>query len=404
MIGAHDPDGGAQEAGQTPRSVDRTRIVLIGDAQAEVGPAAQVTLDCIDGAVWIANTGHPGIALVAGESLAWREPEALLRQSLAAFTRVRVRPYRSGSGARYRRRLESGLCRDRPMTPSPASLSWRDRLRRLIEHPATQRIVIVLILVNAVALGLETSDTVMAQVGPALLALDRAILALFVVEIAVRLAVHRTAFFRDPWSVFDLIVVGIALMPATGALSVLRALRVLRVMRLLTVVPSMRRVVGALLSAIPGLGSIGMVLGLIFYVFGVIATKLFGDTHPDWFGTLGHSLYTLFQVMTLESWSMGISRPVMETYPYAWVFFIPFILVATFTMLNLFIAVIVSAMQTFTESDAEETRATVERARDHVEADLHAEMRSLRGEIAELKALLGRQASAARGTAEPGGT
>jgi voltage-gated sodium channel len=290
------------------------------------------------------------------------------------------------------------------MAPSPASRSWRDRLGRLIEHPATQRIVIILILVNAIALGLETSERVMAQVGPALLALDRAILAVFVVEILARLVVHRAAFFRDPWSVFDFIVVAIALVPSSGALSVLRALRVLRVLRLLTIVPSMRRVVGALLSAIPGLASIGMVLGLIFYVFGVIATKLFGDTHPEWFGTLGHSIYTLFQVMTLESWSMGISRPVMETYPYAWAFFVPFILVATFTMLNLFIAVIVSAMQTFTESDAEETRAAVDRARDHVEADLHAEMRSLRGEIADLKALLGRAAPAARGAAEPGGT
>jgi voltage-gated sodium channel len=290
------------------------------------------------------------------------------------------------------------------MAASPDSAPWRERLQRLIDHPATQRIVIILILVNAVALGLETSDRVMAQVGPALLALDRAILAVFVVEIVARLAAHRAAFFRDPWSVFDFAVVAIALVPASGALSVLRALRVLRVLRLLTVVPSMRRVVGALLSAIPGLASIAMVLGLIFYVFGVIATKLFGDTHPEWFGTLGHSLYTLFQVMTLESWSMGISRPVMETYPYAWAFFVPFILVATFTMLNLFIAVIVSAMQTFTAGDAQETRAAVEQARDHVEADLHAEMRSLRGEIAELKALLGRQPPPARGTAAPGGT
>jgi voltage-gated sodium channel len=168
----------------------------------------------------------------------------------------------------------------------------------------------------------------------------------------------------------------------------LRALRVLRVLRLLSVVPSMRKVVGALLAAVPGLSSIALVLGLIFYVFAVIATKLFGPEFPDWFGTLGQSIYTLFQVMTLESWSMGISRPVMEVFPYAWAFFVPFILVATFTMLNLFIAVIVNAMQSFSSEDQEATKAAVEQARDHVEADLHAEMKALRAELAEMKDML----------------
>ncbi|MCU0813435.1 MAG: ion transporter [Burkholderiaceae bacterium] len=256
-----------------------------------------------------------------------------------------------------------------------------------------QNVILALILVNAVILGMETSPALMAAWGPALIALDKAILAVFVVEIAARLFVHRGAFFRDPWSVFDFAVVAIALVPASGPFAVLRALRVLRVLRVLTIVPSMRRVVGGLLAAIPGLGSIAAVLGLIFYVFGVIATKLFGDSFPDWFGHLGRSLYTLFQVMTLESWSMGISRPVMETYPYAWAFFVPFILIATFTMLNLFIGIIVSAMQSFTEDEKATTIAAVDEAREHIEADLHAEVRALRGEIAELRALLQDQAA-----------
>jgi voltage-gated sodium channel len=183
-------------------------------------------------------------------------------------------------------------------------------------------------------------------------------------------------------------VVAIALVPATGQFSVLRALRVLRVLRILTIVPSMRRVVGGLLAAIPGLASIAMVLGLVFYVFAVIATQLFGADYPAWFGTLGRSLYTLFQVMTLESWSMGIVRPVMELYPYAWTFFVPFILVATFTMLNLFIGIIVSAMQSFADGETAQTVAAVDQAREHIEGDLHAEMRLLRGELAELKQLL----------------
>ena len=264
----------------------------------------------------------------------------------------------------------------------------RERLRRFITHPRVQALIIALILVNAVLLGLETSPSVMAVAGAFIRTLDRTILALFVVEVAIRLWVFRGAFWRDPWSVFDFVVVGIALVPAAGPFAVLRALRVLRVMRLLTMVPSMRRVVGALLAAIPGLGSIVLMLGVIYYVFAVIATNLFAADFPDWFGHIGRSLYTLFQIMTLESWSMGISRPVMESFPYAWAFFVPFILVATFTMLNLFIAIIVNAMQSYTDVEHEALVEVVEEARDHIEADLHEEVRSMRAEIRELKALL----------------
>jgi voltage-gated sodium channel len=268
----------------------------------------------------------------------------------------------------------------------------RQRLHTWLEQPLVQHGILALILLNAVVLGLETSDTLMAQHGTWLRALDQALVGVFVVEIALRLFVHRAAFFRDPWSVFDFVVVAIALVPASGPLAVLRALRVLRVLRVLTIVPSMRRVVGGLLAAIPGLASIAGVLALIFYVFAVITTNLFSDRFPDWFGSIGRSLYTLFQVMTLESWSMGIVRPVMEVYPYAWAFFIPFILIATFTMLNLFIGIIVSAMQSFTDADKAETIAAVEDAREHIEADLHTEVRALRGEIAELRVLLRRRA------------
>ena len=274
---------------------------------------------------------------------------------------------------------------------APSSLhapGVRARLTTFIENPLTQRVILALILINAVTLGLETSPAIMAVHGELILALDKAILGVFVLEIGIRLYVHRLRFFRDPWSVFDFLVVGIALLPATGQLSVLRALRVLRVLRILTIVPSMRRVVGALLGAIPGLMSIGLVLLLIYYVFGVIATNLFAAAFPEWFGHLGRSLYTLFQIMTLESWSMGISRPVMEQFPYAWIFFIAFILVATFTMLNLFIAIIVNAMQSFGENEQRETVQALEQAREHIEADLHAEVRALRQEIGELKALL----------------
>ena len=277
------------------------------------------------------------------------------------------------------------------MQLATSDTSTRSRLDRFIERPAVQRTILLLIVINAVILGLQTSASVMARWGEVLRLLDTIILAVFVLEITARIYVHRVGFFRDPWSLFDFAVVAIALVPATGQLSVLRALRVLRVLRMVTMVPSMRRVVSALLSAIPGLGSIAMVLSLVFYVSAVIATGLFSADFPEWFGTLGRSVYTLFQVMTLESWSMGIVRPVMEVFPYAWVFFIPFILIATFTMLNLFIAIIVNAMQTVTDADRQATQSSIDAARDHIETDLHEEVRLLRGEIAELKEMLRRE-------------
>ena len=264
----------------------------------------------------------------------------------------------------------------------------RSPLQSFIEDKRVQNAIIILILINAVLLGMETSSTIMQQAGQLIIAVDRIILAIFVIEIMIRIYVYRRDFWRDPWSLFDFSVVAIALIPASGPFAVLRALRVLRVLRLLTMVPSMRRVVGALLGALPGLGSIGVMLLIFYYVFAVIATTLFGSAYPEWFGTLGKSFYTLFQIMTLESWSMGIVRPVMENFPYAWAFFVPFILIATFTMLNLFIAIIVSAMQSYSEEEHKETVGAVKATQDHIETDLHKEVQSLRGEIRELRQLL----------------
>jgi len=225
-------------------------------------------------------------------------------------------------------------------------------LARLLADPLTERVILGLIVLNAVTLGLETSRDMMASFGPLLRALDQAILAIFVVELLARMAVHRLNFLRDPWSLFDLVVVGIALVPATGSLSVLRALRILRVLRIISVVPSLRRVVGGLVSALPGMGSILLLLGLIFYVFSVMGAKLFGGTSPELFGSLGQTAYTLFQVMTFDDWSAGIVKPLMADHPYAWLFFVVFILVSTFMVLNLFIGVVVSALDAETAADA----------------------------------------------------
>ncbi len=226
---------------------------------------------------------------------------------------------------------------------------WRITLGRWCESERVQRVVVAVIVVNAIVLGLATDAGIMASYGGLLHLLDKACLAFFVAELGLRLLAFGRSFWRSGWNVFDAVVVGIALVPGSGPLAVLRSLRVLRVLRLLTEVPQLRRVVAAFLHAIPGLLGVMAVMSIFFYTGAVLATTLFGGTHPQWFGSIGASLYTLFQVMTLESWSMGIVRPVMESHPYAWIFFVPFIIVATFTILNLFIGIIVSTMQELSE-------------------------------------------------------
>jgi voltage-gated sodium channel len=274
------------------------------------------------------------------------------------------------------------------VSPPPPASGWIERLGRLVEGPRFQNLIITLIVLNGISLGLETSATVMALVGPVLLAFDSLVLAVFVVEIGGKLLYRRASFFRDGWNIFDFTIVVIALIPASGPLAVLRALRILRVLRLLSVVPAMRRVVGALLAAIPGLISVGAIILLVFYVGAVLSTKLFGETFPEWFGTIGASMYTLFQVMTLESWSMGIVRPVMDAYPYSWLFFVPFIVATSFAILNLFIGIIVDSMQMVHKREDEEAAAA--RALDHDAEDtadraVLDELRALRDEVAALR-------------------
>ncbi len=250
---------------------------------------------------------------------------------------------------------------------------WRVALARRVEAPGVQRWIVGVILVNAAILGLETSASARAAAGGWLRLADALCLAVFVAELMAKILAYRLLFWRNPWNVFDFLVVAVALVPGAGVWAVLRGLRVLRVLRLLTVVPQLRRVVAAFLHAIPGLFGVVAVMLIFFYTAGVLATNLFGGTHPQWFGTLGGSLYSLFQVMTLESWSMGIVRPLMESHPWAWAFFVPFIVIATFTILNLFIGIIVSTMQELsTVPEAGVSKRELAEALGRIEQDLQA--------------------------------
>lgn len=252
----------------------------------------------------------------------------------------------------------------------------RARIADLIDRPITQNVIMGVILFNAVILGLETSDAVMARAGGLITALDTLCLAIFTIEIAAKIYARGWSFFKSGWGLFDFVIIGISYSPAGAGLSVLRALRILRLLRVVSVVPSLRRVVEAFVMALPGMASVFFLTGIIFYIGAVIATKLYGDTFPDWFGTLGGSLYSLFQIMTLESWSMGIVRPVMEAHPNAWLFFIPFILVTAFAVMNLVVGLIVNSMQ---DAHAAEEHAETDAYRTDITARLDRIERALSG-------------------------
>ncbi|MGW2157159.1 ion transporter [Nonomuraea sp. NPDC001699] len=256
----------------------------------------------------------------------------------------------------------------------------RERVQALLADRRFQRFIVGVILVNAATLGLETVPAVAGEFGHVLVAIDHVALYIFVAELLAKVYVERSAFVRDPWNLFDTAIVGIALVPASGGLSVLRSLRILRALRLLSVVPSLRRVVSALLRALPGMSSIVVLLSLVLYVAAVMATKLYGDDAPERFGSLPTSLFTLYQTMTGDDWG-NIAREVMGAHPTAWIFFTIFILVCTFVVLNLFMAVVVSAMD---EESAEE-RAALEKDNSVHTQRILEELSALRREVAELR-------------------
>ena len=245
----------------------------------------------------------------------------------------------------------------------------RNKVATFLEQAWVTNFIIGVILFNAVLLGMETSKPIMTRFGPLILFLDSLCLLIFVVEIALKLFAHGWRFFKSGWNIFDFVIVGIALVPATQGFSVLRALRILRVLRVVSAAPRLRRVVEGFITALPGMGSVFLLMALIFYIGAVMATKLFGGAFPEWFGDLGRSAYSLFQIMTLESWSMGIVRPVMEVYSWAWAFFVPFIMVTTFAVVNLLVGLIVNSMQ---DAHAEESNEKTDAYRDLVLARLEA--------------------------------
>ncbi len=271
------------------------------------------------------------------------------------------------------------------MNQNIKSRTGRDIARAVVANPRFGHFILVVIIINAVTLGLETDRDIRTYAGDWLYLFDKIAVAIFTVELALKFYAQRRDFFKDGWNIFDTVIVSVAYLPVGGGFAVLRALRILRVLRLLSVVPRMRQVVNGLISAVPAMGSVILLLLLTFYVASVMATKLFGESFPQWFGSIGESLYSLFQIMTLESWSMGIVRPVMEVYPLAWMFFLPFVLVSSFIVLNLFIAIIVNSMHEEQDEESQKERDLI-----------LAEIRAVREQLSQFQIDLSKAAEATR--------
>lgn len=258
------------------------------------------------------------------------------------------------------------------------------RICSMVFLPRVQHFILGVIILNAIILGLETSPAIMSGASALLVALDATCLGIFIVVLLMKFVVLRFGFFKSAWNIFDFLIIGVSVLPNSGALSILRALRILRVLRLVTNLPRLRLIIESILLSLPSIGWISCLLGIVFYIFAVLTTMLFGQAFPKWFGSLGSSMYTLFQVMTLESWSMGISRPVMEQFPYAWLLFITFILLSAFIVLNVFIGIIVNAMGEVACAKEAEKGAKHPTAK----PDLAAELRLLKEQINKVEKML----------------
>ena len=223
-------------------------------------------------------------------------------------------------------------------------LNGGGRLVRMVEARWFQISIMAVIFLNAIVLGLQTSPSVDGMFGGWLERVDKWCIVVFVVELVLKMSAYRLRFFCSGWNWFDFVVVVLSVVPDMGIFSLARIFRVLRVFRLVSGMRHMRVILSAIMRSLPGVIWAGMLLLLVYYVYGIIGTNFFGTAFPAWFGSLGKSVYSLFQVMTLESWSMGIARPVMERFPHAWVFFVSYILLSSFIVMNIVVGIVLNSI------------------------------------------------------------
>ena len=259
-----------------------------------------------------------------------------------------------------------------------------NKLERFLESDTGHEILGVLVLINAAILGLETFPSLHGTLFLEVLRfLDKTILGVFLVELILRIYASGFSFFKKGWNLFDTFIILLALLPSVGVLSVLRALRILRVMRLISLFPNMRLIVAALVNAVPGILSVASLLLLSFYVASIIAFNLFSYDSAEHFGSLRKTMFTLFQLMLGDDWGATV-HPLLEHHPYGFLFFIPFMILMTFTVLNLFFGLIVNSMQSAAESE----NKTAEEADPLIV--LETELADVKKQLHEIKILVSR--------------
>ncbi|MEQ9305410.1 MAG: ion transporter [Marinoscillum sp.] len=265
----------------------------------------------------------------------------------------------------------------------------RSKVRKFVERNAFQHLIVSLIVLNSALIGLETSPSYMDAFGFYIDQIDRIILFVFVAELLLKLYAYGYQFFKSAWNLFDTIVILVSIIPSVGAtFTVLRALRILRTLRLLKNIPKLKIIIESLLHAIPSIGWIMVLLVIIFYIFAVIGNNLFSASYPEYFGTLISSLFTLFQIMTLESWASNIARPIISEMPLAAGYFIIFILIATYTTLNIFIAIVVNTMNELHQRSLKEEEKQIKQFV-HIEHEqLVGKLNTLQKELKEIKSLI----------------
>jgi voltage-gated sodium channel len=253
-----------------------------------------------------------------------------------------------------------------------------NRIGLLTESSLFRRVVITLILLNAIVVGLETYPQIRANYGESLDVADTTILYLFALELILRFlaAKPHVAFFRSGWNIFDLIIVAAGFVPSSEFFTVARLFRIFRVLRAVSVMPDLQRVVAALLRSLPSLGHIVILLALLMYVYAAVGTSLFAEAAPQYFGTLHQSVLTLFSVITLEGW-VTVMEEVLEEMPFAWIYFVSFILFGTFVALNFFVGVIVNNLQSVAIEERDDL-AEIRDALARIEARLQASHRDHR--------------------------
>ncbi|MCQ2496519.1 MAG: ion transporter [Lachnospiraceae bacterium] len=274
------------------------------------------------------------------------------------------------------------------------------KFREFVDGRLFNNFILVVIIINAVLLGLQTSKTVMENMGGVLEIVDEIFLGIFILEMILKIIAYGLSYFKDGWNWFDMIIILLSVLSSLAFLSAFRVFRIFRVfrslkamrgMRMMSSLRHLRVIVQAIGRSIPSIAWTALLLVLIYYIFSIIGVSMFGEEFPDWFGNIGKSMYTLFQVMTLESWSMGISRPVMEVFSYAWMYFVPFVLISSFIVMNVVVGIVVNAISEVAEATKIEKK-TAEAEQEELPADNNAkiaeEIAEVRKHLEELEKLL----------------